>query len=81
MQIKCEKNAKPLGFAPFCDAFIVELTLLTNKSFAKKVRISCPKSISRTEMELRFVITEVHHLLRGIRSVDATEVSDSAIGP
>ena len=81
MQIKCEKSANFTKFVLLCDAFIVELTSLMKKSFAKKVRISCPKSISRTEMELRFVVTKVHHLLRGIGSVDATEVSNSAIGP
>ena len=45
-EIKCEKNAKPLGFAPFCDAFIVELTLLTNKSFRKKSALLCHFSLS-----------------------------------
>lgn len=37
MQIKCEKSANFFKFVLLCDAFIVELTSLMKKSFARKM--------------------------------------------
>ena len=56
---------RPIGFALFCDAFIVELTQLTNKLFGKKVNfaaqivvsavLACSTEVAQTEPSDRLI--------------------------